>query len=157
MSKFTRRQLLAFFGASAGASVLAPAFGKNLFGGNETIANAVEPLKFIPVRLPHPLPIYQQLPSFLATGNGEGNILNGTSDTRLTSYTVLDDVIVPPEYERYVIVSWLQDRYLNRYIPPVVPHEYGRIGMGTSDVQGVAGESLGGVERIREDFYRSME
>lgn len=105
MSKLTRRQLLIFFGASAGTAVLAP-LGNKIVGSSSSAAQAITPLAFTPVRLPHPLPIYQQLPSFLATGNGEGNILNGSQDTRLTKYTVLDDVIVPPEYERYLIVSW---------------------------------------------------
>lgn len=106
MSKFTRRQLLMFFGASAGTAVLAPALGTNLFGGNKSLAQTAEPLKFTPVRLPHPLPIYQQQPSFLPTGIDQGQILSPSDDTRLTSYTVLDDVVVPPEYERYVIISW---------------------------------------------------
>jgi uncharacterized protein len=106
MSKFTRRQLLAFFGASAGAAVLAPAFGKKPFGSNLGIADAVEPLKFTPVRLPHPLPIYTQQKSYLPTGVEQGDVLEASADARLSSYTVLDDVVVPPEYERYVIVSW---------------------------------------------------
>jgi len=106
MSKLTRRQLLVFFGASAGTAVLAPALENKLFGSNSNVAKAIEPLKFTPVRLPHPLPIYQQQPSFLAAGNGHGQTLNPSGDTRLTSYTVLDDVVVPPEYERYVIVRW---------------------------------------------------
>lgn len=114
MSKLTRRQLLIFFGASAGTAVLAPALEKNFFGSNPSIAKAIEPLKFTPVRLPHPLPIYQDLPSFLATGNGEGQILSSSQDTRLNSYNVIDDVVVPPEYERYVIVSWGDRVYPNQ-------------------------------------------
>ena len=106
MSKLTRRQLLIFFGASAGTAVLAPALGEKLFGSSSSVAQAVEPLKFTPVRLPHPLPLYQQQPSFLATGTEQGQTLSPSEDTRLTSYTVLDDVVVPPEYERYVIISW---------------------------------------------------
>jgi hypothetical protein len=106
MSKLTRRQLLIFFGASAGTAVLAPALGGKIFGSNSSLAQASAPLAFTPVRLPHPLPIYQQQSSFLATGNGEGTTLSASKDARLTSFTVLDDVIVPPEYERYVIVSW---------------------------------------------------
>lgn len=95
-----------FFGASAGTAVLAPALGNKIFGSNSSAAQAITPLAFTPVRLPHPLPIYQQLPSFLATGNGQGNVLKPSEDTRLTSYTILDDIVVPPEYERYVIVGW---------------------------------------------------
>jgi secreted PhoX family phosphatase len=106
MSKFTRRQLLAFFGASAGAAVLAPAFGKEVFGSNFGIANAVKPLRFTPVRLPHPLPIYTEQNSYLPTGIEQGEVLEASADARLSSYTILDDVVVPPEYERYLIVSW---------------------------------------------------
>jgi len=40
MSKFTRRQLLIFFGASAGTAVLAPALGENFFGSNKSVAQA---------------------------------------------------------------------------------------------------------------------
>jgi len=107
MSKFTRRQLLAFFGASAGAAVLAPAVGENFFGSDLGIAEAAEsPLGFTPVRLPHPLPIYQRRRNYLPTGIGEGQILRASTNTKLRQYNVLDDVVVPPEYERYVIVSW---------------------------------------------------
>lgn len=104
MTKFSRRQLLAFFGASAGATVLAPAFGEKLLGGNA--ANAVHPLKFTPIRLPHPLPIYTRQKSYLPTGSGQGNVLQPSANAQLSSYSIVDDVVVPPEYERYVIVSW---------------------------------------------------
>ncbi|WP_009634187.1 PhoX family protein [Synechocystis sp. PCC 7509] len=103
MSKLTRRQLLVFFGASAGSAVLAPVLGEQLF---ESAVEATEILKFTPVRLPHPLPIYQQQSSYYATGIEQGKVLNATTDARLSNYTIIDDVVVPPEYERYVIVSW---------------------------------------------------
>lgn len=104
MNKFTRRQVLIFFGASAGGAVLAPVVGEKLF--DVGAADAVVASKFTPVRLPHPLPIYQEQNSYYATGIGQGKVLNATQDSRLTSYTIIDDVVVPPEYERYVIVSW---------------------------------------------------
>ncbi|GAB1538216.1 DUF839 domain-containing protein [Scytonema sp. NUACC21] len=104
MSKFSRRQLLAFFGVSAGATVLAPVLGDKLFGGSPSIAAV--PLKFTPLRLPHPLPIYTQQQSYLPTGIEQGNVLEPSANAALSSYTVLDDVVVPPEYERYVIVAW---------------------------------------------------
>jgi hypothetical protein len=104
MTNFTRRQLLAFFGVSAGATVLVPAFGEKLLGGNA--ANAVQPLKFTPIRLPHPLPIYTQQTSYLPTGIGQGSVLQPSANAQLSSYSIVDDVVVPPEYERYVIVSW---------------------------------------------------
>jgi hypothetical protein len=106
MSKLTRRQLLVFFGAGAGAAVLGPALGEKPFGSNLGLAQAAEPLKFTPVRLPHPLSIYQQRKNYLPTGINQGTVLNASTDTRLGQYNVLDDVVVPPEYERYVIVRW---------------------------------------------------
>ncbi|WP_017315662.1 PhoX family protein [Mastigocladopsis repens] len=107
MSKFTRRQLLAFFGASAGAAVLAPVLDEKLFGSNTVIAaDKFTPLKFTPLRLPHPLPIYTQEKSYLATGIEQGQVQEASANAQLSSYTVVDDVVVPPEYERYVIVRW---------------------------------------------------
>lgn len=106
MSKLTRRQLLIFFGASAGAAVLAPALKDKLFGSHLNVAEASQPLKFTPVRLPHPLPIYQQQASYLPTAIEQGMVLNPSTDTRLSQYNIIDDVVVPPEYERYVIVRW---------------------------------------------------
>ncbi|MBE9006327.1 PhoX family phosphatase [Fortiea sp. LEGE XX443] len=103
MSTLSRRQLLVFFGGSAAATVL----GDNLLGGLSNFAGAsTTPLSFTPIRLPHPLPIYQTKSSFLATGIGQGQNIAPSASPNLPSYTVLDDVIVPPEYERYVIVGW---------------------------------------------------
>jgi uncharacterized protein len=68
----------------------------------------------LPVRLPHPLPIYKQQKSFLATGLEMGTLLPTSADTRLLSFTVIDDVVVPPEYERYVIVHWGDRVFPNR-------------------------------------------
>ena len=108
MSKFTRRQLLAFFGGTAAVAAFSPAIEKKLFATDGSIAQAVEgPLSFTPLRLPHPLPIYTTKNSFLPTGiNGEGTVVDASANTRLEAYEVLDDVVVPPEYERYVILRW---------------------------------------------------
>src|SRR4028119_992871 len=107
MSTITRRQLLIFFGSSAATTVLAPQLTKTLFGINSSAAEALVPLTFTPVRLPQPLPIYREMPSFMATGlNGQGTVMPASQDTKLTSYSVVDDVVVPPEYERYVILRW---------------------------------------------------
>ena len=108
MSKFTRRQLLAFFGGTAAVAAFSPAVEKKLFATDGSIAQAVEgPLSFTPVRLPHPLPISARKNSFLPTGiNGEGTVVDASANTRLAAYEVLDDVVVPPEYERYVILRW---------------------------------------------------
>ncbi|HEY9798773.1 MAG TPA: PhoX family phosphatase [Leptolyngbyaceae cyanobacterium] len=103
MSKFSRRQLLIFFAGSAGAAVL----GDKLFEGVSNVADAqTTPLTFTPIRLPHPLPIYQQQKNYLPTGIGQGQVLNASANTALSTYNVIDDVVVPPEYERYVIVRW---------------------------------------------------
>jgi hypothetical protein len=109
MSNITRRELLTFLGATAATTILSPRVEEHLLGlGDAGVAQAVDlPLSFTPVRLPHPLPIYRTKQSFLATGlNGRGRNLAPERNTALTSYRVLDDVVVPPEYERYVIVSW---------------------------------------------------
>jgi hypothetical protein len=106
MSKLSRRQLLVFFGASAGAAVLAPAVENRIFGLDSGIAEAIQPLKFTPLRMPHPLPIYTEQNSYYATAIGQGTVINKSADPRLGTYNVLDDVVVPPEYERYVIVRW---------------------------------------------------
>ena len=107
MSKITRRQLLIFFGSSAATTVLAPGLTQKLFGINSSAAEALVPPSFTPVRLPHPLPIYRELPSFMAMApGGQGTVMAASQDTKLTSYSVVDDVVVPPEYERYVIVRW---------------------------------------------------
>jgi secreted PhoX family phosphatase len=73
---------------------------------SEALAHRDNHLLFTPVRLPHPLPVYQQHQSYLATGLGSGTLLPAKNDTKLETYTVIDDVVVPPEYERYVIVHW---------------------------------------------------
>lgn len=107
MSNISRRQLLIFFGSSAAATALSPSWGEKLLGRSSSgIAEAAGPLKFTPVRLPHPLPIYQTQNSYLPRGINQGSVLPASGDARLTQYTVIDDVVVPPEYERYVIISW---------------------------------------------------
>lgn len=103
MSTFSRRQLLIFFAGSAGAAVL----GEKILDGVTSIAEAkTKLLSFTPVRLPHPLPIYKYQKNFLPTGIGQGKLENASADIKLSSYNVIDDLVVPPEYERYVIVSW---------------------------------------------------
>ncbi|NEP48926.1 MAG: DUF839 domain-containing protein, partial [Moorea sp. SIO3C2] len=107
MSKLTRRKLLVFFGASTAATVLAPQIGQKLLGGDYSVADAAtSTMGITPVRLPHPLPIYQTKKSALPTGINQSKVLNPSSDVSLAKYTVIDDVVVPPEYERYVIVRW---------------------------------------------------
>ncbi len=107
MSKITRRQLLIFFGSSAATAAIAPRLTQTLFGINSSDAKAVITTSFTPLRLPHPLPIYQEMSSFMPTApGGIGTVMSASGDTKLTSYSVVDDVVVPPEYERYVILRW---------------------------------------------------
>lgn len=81
--------------------------GDRFFGNSPSVAaDGGVPLKFTPLRLPHPLPIYTQQKSYLSTGIEQGSILEPSANTALSHYTVIDDVVVPPEYERYVIVAW---------------------------------------------------
>ncbi|MBW4521390.1 MAG: PhoX family phosphatase [Scytolyngbya sp. HA4215-MV1] len=109
MSKLSRRQLLIFFGSSAAASALSPTVGQKFFGGS--VADSAQaalpaPLSFTPVRLAPPLEIYQDVSSFYATGIGQGNVFQPAANVELNNFTYIDDVVVPPEYERYVIVQW---------------------------------------------------
>ncbi len=106
MSNLTvnRRQILKFLGAGAALFALEPGRARALLP-SRTSSRAL-PLALTPVRLPHPLPIYERRTSFLATGLGTGTALPPSQGAKLGAYTVIDDVIVPPEYERYVIVRW---------------------------------------------------
>lgn len=112
MTNFSRRQILAFFGGSAVTTALSPlvggAIGNAVLGTEQAIASE-PPLGFTPVRLPHALPIYQNTPSYLATGIQQGTILpqvKAFEQMHLNQYTVVDDLVVPPEFERYVITRW---------------------------------------------------
>ena len=103
MSTLSRRRLLIFFAGSAGAAVLKD----TILDGISSIAEAQKPsLSFTPVRLPHPLTAYQKWKSYLPTKIGQGQVRNASADVKLNSYKVIDDVVVPPEYQRYVIISW---------------------------------------------------
>jgi hypothetical protein len=118
MSQITRRQLLFFFAGSASAVVLGPHLhGKEAISESGTTVIGNSALKFTPVRLPHPLEIYQTYPSYRPTDFGKGKILNPSSNVRLHNYNIVDDVVVPPEYERYVIVRWGDKVFAN-------PEEY---------------------------------
>jgi secreted PhoX family phosphatase len=105
MSEITRRQLLTFLGAGA-AAALSPAVDRFGLGIGIGRAEASGFGRFTPVRLPHPLRVYTQRKSFLPTGIDDGTILPPAKDPSLTTYAVVDDVVVPPEFERYVIVRW---------------------------------------------------
>jgi secreted PhoX family phosphatase len=98
MSDLTRREFLKFIGAT-GATTLTPLamIGEAHASGHW----------FTPVRIPSPLPIYTVNAGWLPTGlNGAGKKLPASTRPELPSYEVIDDVVVPPEYERYIIVQW---------------------------------------------------
>ena len=111
MSKFTRRQFLIFFGSGAAAVTLTPKIESSLFGTNTSVAQA-QTLPFTPVKLPHPLDAYTQMASAVPTAGNGGTTPTGMGmlapgqDLNLSFYECFDDVVVPPEYERYVIIRW---------------------------------------------------
>jgi len=108
MSQLSRRQILTFFGATAAATALGPPFAwiGARRGGRVEAAGAAWVHGFTPVRVPHPLPIYAIKSSYLSGPGGTGVVLPPTGDPSLSEYTVLDDVVVAPEYEYYTIVKW---------------------------------------------------
>lgn len=96
MNDLARREFLTFIGAAATAASF-PKLGE---------AHTAK-LWFTPVRIPSPMPIYKTSASWLATGlNGDGKTLPPSKAPELATYTVIDDVIVPPEYERYIVLQW---------------------------------------------------
>ncbi len=102
MSELTRREFLKFIGASGATTTMASV------GSLVTFSEAhASGFWFTPVRTPNPLTIYTAHPSWLATGlNGVGKRVPPSKTAALEKYEVIDDVIVPPEYERYIIVQW---------------------------------------------------
>src|SRR5262245_37858164 len=109
---FSRREILKFLGVAGTAAALTPFSGSRAIRAAEGANPASGFLTaFTPVRLPHPLPIYTELNSFLPNGTRipggmGGEILSRDSDPSMREYTIFDDVVLPPEYERYVILSW---------------------------------------------------
>lgn len=117
MNGISRREFLAFLGVGAGATGAALG-APGLLLRPAQAGELAEALRFTPVRLPHPLPIYTELASWLPGGpNGAGETLPPAAQSELASYAVIDDVVVPPEYETYVILSWGDRVYAN-------PHDY---------------------------------
>jgi secreted PhoX family phosphatase len=106
MTDITRRGFLGFLGGGIAAAA-APSLAR-------TSAEAASPaLTFTPVRLPHPLPVYTKLPSALAQGIGSIALLEPTSSASVPAFNVVDDVVVPPQYERYLILQWGDRVYPN--------------------------------------------
>ncbi|MCR5881902.1 DUF839 domain-containing protein [Rhizobacter sp. J219] len=108
MQDLNRRNFLSFVGGT-GVAVSTVSLGGLMSA--EAVHAAPVPVSFTPVRVPFPLPIFTTNTNFLPTGvNGAGTLLapteTGGPAAELPSYTVIDDVVVPPEYERYVISAW---------------------------------------------------
>ncbi len=105
MHRISRRQLLTFLGATTASLTLGPTLGRltSPHGGQ---VEAAWPGHFTPVRLPHPLPIYTTHQSYLARPGGTSEVLPPAADPSLATYEFVDDVVVPPEFEWYVIVRW---------------------------------------------------
>ncbi len=108
MQEINRRSFLAFVGGTSATAAVGGAGA--LFAPSSALAAPIA-IAFTPVRVPFPLPVYTTNNHFLATGvNGVGSVIasveTGGPAVELPTYTVIDDVIVPPEYERYVISAW---------------------------------------------------
>ncbi len=78
MSTISRRELLVFFAGSAGAAVL----GDIILDGVYSPTGWQTTLTLTPVHLPHSLPIYQQINSYLATGIVQRQTINTSSEKR---------------------------------------------------------------------------
>lgn len=100
----TRRKILALLGGGAVVGLVNSAFSIGRAQG--AADSATGSLSFTPVRVPHPLPVYTRRPSSLVGGNGTRKILPPSTTAELATFDVIDDLIVPPEFERYVIVRW---------------------------------------------------
>lgn len=112
MTAFSRREFLAFLSSASATATFGSMLPANAWA-------APVPLSFTPVRLPHPLEIYTTNNSFLATGlNGAGVPSPLSASPELPTYTVIDDVIVPPEFERYIVVQWGDRPFIdpNQYV-----------------------------------------
>ncbi len=104
MLPVTRRRLFALLGGTATLAVAAPAFPIGL--ADDEPGGATGSLSFTPLRVPHPLPVYTRRSSSLAGPAGTHRILAPSATAELATYDVIDDLVVPPEFERYVIVRW---------------------------------------------------
>ena len=91
-------------GGAAVLGVAARALPIGLLDGDRSAAPG--PLGYTPPRLPHPLPIYTRRASSLAGRSGTPEILPPSATAELATFKVVDDLVVPPEFERYVIVRW---------------------------------------------------
>jgi uncharacterized protein len=96
----SRRQFLAFLGVTGGAAAADTLLATAAVGAEVSVGDFLG-RGATPVRLPHQLPIYLSRDSFLPTSGQVGDF-----GAPLAEYRVLDDVVVAPEFERYLIVAW---------------------------------------------------
>jgi secreted PhoX family phosphatase len=106
MNDISRRVFLGFLGGGI-AVAIAPSLSR------ATSTSRPPALGFTPVRLPHTLPIYTTTPSLFARGIDTMTILRPSASAELRTFTVVDDVVVPPQYERYLILQWGDRVYPN--------------------------------------------
>src|SRR6266511_5913134 len=98
--ELSRRQFLAFVGVTGGAAAADALLATAAVGADGSVGDFLG-RGATPVRLPHQLPIYLSRDSFLPTTGQVGDF-----GAPLAEYIVLDDVIVAPEFERYLVVAW---------------------------------------------------
>ena len=97
--ELSRRELLVFLGVVGAASAVDLGLPDYVLADDES--GGLLGRRLTPVRLPHDLPVYSR-PSFLP--GPSGGVGNFTAS--LAAYTVVDDVVVAPELERYLIVGF---------------------------------------------------
>jgi uncharacterized protein len=98
--ELSRRQFLAFVGVTGGAAAADALLAPAVLAADGPVGDFLG-RGATPVRLPHQLPIYLRRDSFLPTSGQVGDF-----GAPLADYTVFDDVVVAPEFERYLVVAW---------------------------------------------------
>jgi uncharacterized protein len=98
--QFSRRQFLAFVGVTGSAAAADALLAPSVLAADGPVGDFLG-RGATPVRLPHQLPIYLARDSFLPTSGEVGDF-----GAPLAEYRVFDDVVVAPEFERYLVVAW---------------------------------------------------
>jgi uncharacterized protein len=98
--QFSRRQFLAFVGVTGSAAAADALLAPSVLAADGPVGDFLG-RGATPVRLPHQLPIYLARDSFLPTSGQVGDF-----GAPLAEYRVFDDVVVAPEFERYLVVAW---------------------------------------------------
>jgi secreted PhoX family phosphatase len=98
--QFSRRQFLAFVGVTGSAAAADALLAPSVLAADGPVGDFLG-RGATPVRLPHQLPIYLARDSFLPTSGQVGDF-----GAPLAEYRVFDDVVVAPEFERYLVAAW---------------------------------------------------